>query len=83
MDSSTGMSYLQNQIQHKKWVMKVKTVFLGFVSIHRNLFLKFQKYEKVDGTRHLAQSVMSHHACFCHFKHYLRRIETSVFTNLP
>jgi len=27
MDSSIGMSYLQNQIQHKNYVMKVKTVF--------------------------------------------------------
>jgi len=38
MDSSTGMSYLQNQILHK--VMKAKTVLLCDVAILRNLGLK-------------------------------------------
>jgi len=28
MDSSADISYLHNQIQHKNWVMIVKTVFL-------------------------------------------------------
>jgi len=32
-ESSTGMSYLQNQIQHQNYLMKVKTIFLCDVSI--------------------------------------------------
>jgi len=33
MESSTGMSYSQNQIQHKNYVMIVKTVFLCDISV--------------------------------------------------
>jgi len=33
MNSSNVMSYLQNQIQSKDAVMKVKTVFLCYVSM--------------------------------------------------
>jgi len=40
MEPSTGMSYFQNQIQHKYLVMKVKTVFLCNVAIRRNLSLE-------------------------------------------
>jgi len=39
MDYSTGMSYLQNQIQHKNQVETVKTVFLCDVLI-RHFCLK-------------------------------------------
>jgi len=34
LDSSNGMSYLQNQIQHKKWVMIVKTFGLSFAVMY-------------------------------------------------
>jgi len=52
MDYPTGMSYLQNQIQRKNSVRKVKTVFTCDVSIRRNLCLKLQEVDKGDGTRH-------------------------------
>jgi len=50
MDSYTGMSNLQNQIQHKNQVMIVKTVFLHDVwtPIRRNFSLKLQKVDKSD-----------------------------------
>jgi len=41
MDSSTGISYLQNQIRKK-------TVSLCNVSIRRNLCLKLQKVDEGD-----------------------------------
>jgi len=47
MNFFTGMSYLQNQIRYKNWVVIVKTVFLCNVSIHPNLCLKFHKVFKV------------------------------------
>jgi len=40
MDSSSGLSYFGNQIQHKNYVMKVKTVSLCDVSIRSDLCLK-------------------------------------------
>jgi len=39
MDSSTGMSYLQNQIQHKNF-------FYELCQFRRNFCLKFQKVDK-------------------------------------
>jgi len=47
MDSSNGMSYLQNPIQHEHLIVIVKTAFLSDVSI----CLKLQKVDKGDGIR--------------------------------
>jgi len=40
IDSSTGMSYLQNQIQHKNWIRTVKTVSLCRALIRRKLSIR-------------------------------------------
>jgi len=73
IDSCTGMSYLQNQIQHKKEVMKVKTVFMCHASIRCHLFLKLRKVDKGD----CVETVESAFSCVPNFKSYLRRIKTS------
>jgi len=52
MDSSAGMSSLQNGIQHKNNVMKGKPVFLFDASVPRNLCLELLKVDKGDSTRH-------------------------------
>jgi len=50
MDSSTGMGYLQNQIQHKALGYRiVKTVSLCRLRIRCKLYFKLQKVEQVDG----------------------------------
>jgi len=51
MDSSTGVLCLQNLVQHKNWVKRVKDVFLFNVTIRRNLGLKFQKVDKDGGQK--------------------------------
>jgi len=52
--SFTGLSYLQYQGFSKKTRIwnTVKTTFLYDVSISRFLYLKLQKVDKRDGTRH-------------------------------
>jgi len=52
MDSTTGMSCLQNQVQPKNKVMKVNTVLLCGFSIRRHLCSKLQKVDKGGDIRH-------------------------------
>jgi len=62
MDSSTGMSYLLNQIPHTKLGYESENIF---VVIRLDLCLKLQKVDKGDDKCDVTTCV------FCHFKHYL------------
>jgi len=50
MDRTTGMSYVQNHIQHKNLGNEVKTVFLCDAWVGRDLCLKI--VDKSNGTGH-------------------------------
>jgi len=61
--SSTGMSYLQKQIQHKNLVMKLKAVFLYYVAICRNLCLKLQIVDKSGVNEDAFYGMWRRHGC--------------------